>query len=245
MFLIVKSELTGSAPTPTANTTAGLTHEWNLETKYYTATLPIWVDEIPNVAEWRTEFIKPEAREVVTVLGAWAYCFKKPVEEKDLEVIKETMQAIADVIERACGYGGDMVCLAVAMPQSTTPYLDKANDEWEELCMDYGFEFVDMEATGKNEFGEAMGVQRVREALEAGEWESVAGFNFDDDDDEGFDGSFAAEEAEMNMELFGMKDSLHGFGHEEGDGELEDKEVEDLEVMMRKMVAIKGMFLVQ
>lgn len=177
----------------------------------------------------------------MSVLGAWVYCFKKPVEEKDLEVIKETMQAISDVIERACGYGGDMVCLAVAMPQSTTPYLDKANEEWEELCMDYGFEYIDMEAKGKNEFGEAIGVQRVREALEAGEWESVVGFDLDDED--GFDGSFAAEEAEMNMELFGMKDMLHGFEENDGNGDLEDKEVEDLEVMMRKMVAIKGMLL--
>ena len=48
-------------------------------------------------------------------------------------MIKETMQAVSDVIERACGYGGDMVCLAVAMPQSITPYLEKSHEEWEEL----------------------------------------------------------------------------------------------------------------
>jgi hypothetical protein len=46
------------------------------------------------------------------------------------------------------------------------------------------------------------------------------------------------------MELFGMKGALHGFGDgEEGqqDEEAEAKEVEELEVMMRKMIAIKGM----
>ncbi|KAI8931978.1 hypothetical protein NX059_010874 [Plenodomus lindquistii] len=229
-------ELTGSAPEPSAGTTAGLTHDWRLETKYYTATVPIWIDEIPNVAEWRTEFVKPEAREVITVLGGWIYCFKKPVEQKDLDTIRETMQAITDVIERACGFGGDQVCLAVAMPQSTTPYLEKSGEDWEELAADYGFEYVDFEATGKNEFGEAMGVQRVREALEAGEWESNDMPDFGDDDE--FDGTFAAEEAEMNMELFDMKGALQ----EDDDGEEPgDKEVEELEVMMKKMVAIKEM----
>ncbi|KZM26609.1 uncharacterized protein EKO05_0005497 [Ascochyta rabiei] len=234
-------ELTGSAPEPTTfegkETTAGLSHEWRLETKYYTATLPIWLDEITDVTEWRTEFMKPEAREVITVLGGWIYCFKKPVEAKDLGVIKDTMQAISDVIERACGYAGDTVCLAVAMPQSTIPYLEKGSDEWEELCMEHGFEHVDFEAKGKNDFGEVVGVQRVREALEAGEWESGADLDFDENDDV-VDGSFAAEEAEMNIELFGMKDALHG---EDSEGELGDKDVEELEVMMRKMVAIKEM----
>ncbi|KAL6709119.1 hypothetical protein ACN47E_001935 [Coniothyrium glycines] len=231
-------ELTGSAPEPTADTTAGLTHDWRLETKYYTTTVPIWIDEIPNLAEWRTEFTKPEAREVITALGAWIYCFKKPVDGKDLDTIKNTMQAIAGVIEKACGYSGDMVCLAVAMPQSTTPYLDKKAEEWEELAMDHGFEYVDFEAKGKNEFGEAMGVQRIRDALEACEWESADTLDFEDE--EGFEGSFAAEEAEMNMELFGMKDALHGTGDDDDD-DANDKEVQELEIMMRKMVAIKEM----
>lgn len=172
------------------------------------------------------------------MLGAWIYCFKKPVEQKDADEINETMQAIADAIERACGIGGDMVCLAVAMPQSITPYLEKTGEEWEEACMEYGFEYIDFEAKGKNEFGEPMGLQRVKEALEACDWESGATLDFDEDE-EGFDGTFAAEEAEMNMELFGMKDALHGFGGGE-EKESEELEVEELEVMMRKMVAIKG-----
>jgi hypothetical protein len=201
------------------------------------------------VTEWRAAFTAPEAREVITALGAWIYCFRKPVSQADLSTIKDTMQAIADSIERACGFSGDQVCLAIAMPQSTTPYLDLPSEEWEDICTDTGFEYVDFEKTGKNEFGEKVGVQRVRESLEAGEWESVEGLDFADGEDgedgeEGF-GGFAAEEAEMNMELFGMKGALHGFGDDESGeheptAEEEAKEVEELEVMMRKMIAIKG-----
>jgi hypothetical protein len=38
------------------------------------------------------------------------------------------------------------------MPQSKTPYLEKSFDEWEELCQDLGFEFVDFESKGRNEY---------------------------------------------------------------------------------------------
>ncbi|KAF2264827.1 hypothetical protein CC78DRAFT_601138 [Lojkania enalia] len=235
--LSLLKDLTGSAPELISDSTAGLSHTWSLSTRYYTANLPIWIDEIPSVSEWRSEFVKPEAKEVVSVLGAWIFCFRKPVKEEDFSVIKEALQAIADVIEKVCGYGADVVCLAVAMPQSMTPYLDKSDDEWEELCMEFGFEFVDAEAKGKNEFGEPLGMQRIEEALKAHSWQGGdGGLDFVDGDGEGFGDSFDAEELEMNMELFGMKGALH-----EAEDEDEEAQVEELESMMRRMMAIKEM----
>jgi hypothetical protein len=77
-------DLTGSAPTPVDTTTAGLSHTWKLETQYYCAELSIWIDEIVDKEAWQTEFLKPEAKEVVSALGAWIYCFRKPVGEKEL-----------------------------------------------------------------------------------------------------------------------------------------------------------------
>ncbi|ORY19581.1 hypothetical protein BCR34DRAFT_621006 [Clohesyomyces aquaticus] len=235
-------ELTGSAPELITDSIAGLSHTYTLSTRYYTANIPIWLDEIPSISEWRTEFTKPEAREVVSVLGAWLFCFRKPVKQEHMDDIKEALQAIADVIEKACGYGADMVCLAVAMPQSTTPYLDLGSEEWEGICMEYGFEFVDSEAKGKNEFGEPMGVGRIEDALKANDWEGGEGdADFEGEGDgEEFRESFDAEEVEMGMELFGMKGALHG---EEGEVDEEDQQaqVEELERMMRKMVAVKDM----
>lgn len=135
------------------------------------------------------------------------------------------------------GYGGDAVCLAVAMPQTITGGVEMENEEWEEVCMEYGFEFVDAEGKGKNEFGEEMGIKRVEEALKAHEWDGGDDdtFGFEDLDDDEFGEGLDAEEGEMGMELFGLKAAVNGM--EDDDAEAQ---VEELESMMRRMVAIKG-----
>ncbi|KAF2705942.1 hypothetical protein K504DRAFT_386830 [Pleomassaria siparia CBS 279.74] len=238
-------DLTGSTPAPQTSTTAGLSHSWSLKTKYYTATIPIWIDEVPSVREWRSEFIKPEAKEVISVIGAWIFCFRRPVTTAHVAAIKEALKAIADVIERACGYSGDAVCLAVAMPQSTTPYLDMGKEEWDEVCMEYGFEYIDSEEKAggkpKNDFGEEVGVKRVEEAIMANDWEGGeveldVSEEWEDEEGEGLD----AEELEMGRELFGLKAAIHGEDGESGDEEEdEETQVDELESMMRKMIAIK------
>ncbi|MGG6496621.1 UNVERIFIED_CONTAM: hypothetical protein NY603_27240, partial [Bacteroidetes bacterium 56_B9] len=71
-------DLTGSAPDPHVDgSTAGLTHEWNAETAYYKANVPIWIDEVSEIQSWKTEFVKAEAKEVVDEVGAWIYCFQR------------------------------------------------------------------------------------------------------------------------------------------------------------------------
>lgn len=55
-------------------------------------------------------------------------------------------------MKEGCGYSWDGVALAVAMPQSTTPYLEMKDEEWEDVCQEFGFEYVDFEKRGSNEF---------------------------------------------------------------------------------------------
>lgn len=241
--LSLLQDLTGSVPSPVDNSTAGLSHTWSVSTRYYSASLPIWIDEIPDVSAWKADFLKPEAKEVVQAVGAWVYCFRKPVTEADAQVVEETMKAIKEVVEKHVGYGWDGACLAVAMKQSVVPGLEKSGEEWEDSCREYGFEFVDGEGEGRNEFGEVVGVERVREALEANEWESLddaEDLNLEDGEEEGevFEETFAAEEAEINLEWLGVKTAVNG---RERMGEEDEKEqVEELERMMRKLQAIKG-----
>lgn len=95
-----------------------------------------------------------------------------------------------------------------------------------------------------------MGIDRLKEALEANEWEGGGdeGENIDlegleDDGDENKSIGFGIEAAEMEMEMFGMKQAIHGDSTEEA-GASEEVENEDgvdqLEALMLRMQAVKG-----
>lgn len=218
----------------------------------------MWIDEAPDAAAWRAEFLSPAAQEVVRALGAWVVVFRKPLREPERRRVGELLAAVRDVVERwAGGEGWDGVLVAVGMGQSIKAEdgVVVSEEEWEEECLEYGFEYVDAEAEGKNEFGEAVGVGRLREALEANDWaggdSGGGGLGLLGDDageaDEGedaFNGSFEAEELEMNMELMGMKTAIHGAdgsgrdGADEGDDQ--ELQVEELERMMHKLQAVRG-----
>lgn len=183
--------------------------------------------------------MRSEAKEVVRAVGAVVYVFRRPVRDEDLDVIKQTMGALKEVVEEHWGYGWEGNMLAISMANPIVPGLEMEVEDWEDLCREHGFEYVDSEAKGKNEFGEFQGVERVREALEANEWEALPE-EFDkeghEDGEEEFGETFAAEEAEINLEWLGVKTAVNG-----GDGEDEDG-VEELDRMMKRLQAIKGMF---
>ncbi|KAL2075777.1 hypothetical protein VTL71DRAFT_720 [Oculimacula yallundae] len=237
--------LTGSPPTLTTETIAGSTHNWPIKTSYYTATIPIWLDEISDPSVWSADFLAPEAKEVLTVLGAFIVCFRKPINEKALQEVKVLMEGVAEVVKEGCGLMWDGVCIAVGMPQSTTPYLEKSFEEWEELCQEFGFEFVDFEGKGRNQYSEPMGMERLKEALEANDWEGndelgeaidLDALEHDSDDagSIGF-GLDASDKAEMEKEMRGMKQDIYGGSNPGGEEELGDEDVEDLQVLMQKM----------
>jgi hypothetical protein len=254
--LDVTHALTGSSPSPSASgSCAGLTHEWDVKTAYYSATVPLWIDAIADVEEWKEEFMKEEAGEVVRAVGAWVYIFRLGQDGKEVE---KTMAALQAVLEVHAGYGAESVLIAVGMPaggkDGTTGMGKERRDEWDDIAMQYGFEFVEFGVQGVNEFGEKQGVERLREALEANEWaddgDDGDGLGLEDGDgsDEEFGefGDFGHEEAEMTAELFGLKASLLGDEEEDAEGSeggLEDGDqkgqVDDLDKMMSKLMAVK------
>ncbi|KAK1811123.1 small nuclear ribonucleoprotein Sm D3 [Friedmanniomyces endolithicus] len=247
-------DLTGSVPPLNqSGSTAGLTHEWHAKTPYYTARVPLWPDEIADSAQWRDDFLKPEAKEVVEAIGAYVYCFRVPQNGEIGKEVEDVMQAIQAITEEHAGYGADTIMLAVALPHgkgSRDDAVEVKRDDWDDVCLQYGFEFVEYAAKGTNEYGEKVGFERLKEALEATEWAAV-----DDDDDLEIDdldfdagddiGGFGGEEAEMTAELFGMKAAL--FDHEDFAAEAEDSsppgaqagDVDSLDVMMSKLLAVK------
>ncbi|KAF1815333.1 hypothetical protein P152DRAFT_182320 [Eremomyces bilateralis CBS 781.70] len=233
-------DLTGSAPTPIDESIAGLIHTWSLSTKYYTAEIPLWIDQISDLDAWKDDFLSAEAQEVIQALGGWIYCFAKPVDDGELEKIKTALGAFSQVIRNASEGTLEMVQVAVAMPQSHTPQLNVDGDTWDDICQEHGFEFVDVESTGRNQYGELTGVPRLREALEANDWAGV-----DPDDDLTLQDDADEVEADdmspftgQRSELMEALSSLRGDADEDNGGTEQDQ-VEQLEKMMRKITALR------
>ncbi|KAM3423491.1 hypothetical protein BST61_g919 [Cercospora zeina] len=247
--LDVVKDLTGSAPDPHIDgSTAGLTHEWNAETAYYKANVPIWVDEVSDLQAWKTEFLKPEAKEVVDEVGAWIYCFQRQADGKISSGVEEALKSIREVVDEHF-VALDTTLLAVAKPHGKQAVSNKTanQEEQEDLCMQYGFEYVDYSATGKNEFGEKMGFERLKEVLETNEWASGENDEVDLDDlDFTADdfGDFGTEEAEVTAELFGMKAALHEDDERDTTEEgfttaAHAVQVDDLDKLMSKLLAVR------
>ncbi|KAK8170396.1 alpha and gamma adaptin binding protein p34-domain-containing protein [Phyllosticta citribraziliensis] len=248
-------DLTGTEPPAphSDSSVAGLSHALSISTSYYDATVPIWIDEIRSLPEWRTDYLSPAAGEVLSALGAWIYVFRAPLTQDDVQAVRDTLRAIREAVDGQDGLGmWDGVSLAVRLGRGETGRVGEA-DEWDEWCSAEGFEFVDVGSQDRpgtrNAFGEKVGVERVREALEANDWDGDdvgAGLDLglgDEDGDEGdWHSSFAAEEAEMGFELAGMKAAIGGGADDDGDDDDDADqaaEVEELERMMSKLQGIK------
>ncbi|KAG6015929.1 hypothetical protein E4U41_004543, partial [Claviceps citrina] len=57
---------------------AGTTQLLKLETRYYSAEVPIWLDLIASPSDWAGSFLSDEAREVLAVLGGVVLVFALP-----------------------------------------------------------------------------------------------------------------------------------------------------------------------
>jgi Alpha and gamma adaptin binding protein p34 len=189
------------------------------------------------------------------VLGAFILCFKKPIDEKELENVKELLKAVGKVAKGGMGWGWDGALLAVGIKASVTPVIDlnKSTEEWEDICREEGgWEWIDAEAKGRNEYGEPVGIPRLREALEANDWAGNEGVDgeiesfLNSDGEENEEVGFNTEAAQLEREMFGIRSAIYGKdgkGRKIGEDEDEDDEeikVEELEAMMMRMHSVKG-----
>jgi hypothetical protein len=175
--------------------------------------------------------------------------------------VEAALAAITAAVSTLCGDSWDCTFLAVATPQSTTPNLEMTAEEWEAICSDHGFEYIDSEAKGRNTFGgeynsfsyavskpvvEFVGVKRLREALETTDWETDDTLGFDeldgteDDPESGSPAEFDIELTEMNRELLQLKTSLGDGSDVEDDDDVQESKLENLTSMMASLQAIRG-----
>ncbi|KAL8930634.1 MAG: hypothetical protein Q9208_000505 [Pyrenodesmia sp. 3 TL-2023] len=238
----------------------------SLRTPYYSTTIPLWHDTIPSLPSWENEWLAPEAKEVIQSIGAWVVVVEKPPAaapgdaNASLESIRTTLTTLHRVLshhQQSSSYASTSIeeplLLAIGMPQPLRPLLAMSNDEWEDLCRECGgWEWIDNEATGKNEFGEKVGLERLQETLEANEWEEDGGEDLDaeDDDVKHFEAELGLRDdsegaapagMELGNDFEGMHEAILGQDEEGGDDGCSegDIQVDELESMMLKMQAIK------
>ena len=184
-------------------------------------------------------------------------------------------------IIRACGSSWDGVALAVGMPSDGvigsinaiggidgiggSGSGEEEEDILNDLCQQWGLEYVDYEKKGRNDYGERQGVERVREALEANDWDNSGAdydsWGFDDQEDGAADvdesGVLGSVAGEFKQEMFGLRQAIErggsgglggffdGLGGDdddrEGNGEDERKQVEDMEKVMMKMAMLRDL----
>ncbi|KAM3558262.1 hypothetical protein ARSEF4850_004691 [Beauveria asiatica] len=162
-------DISGSSPITTEDTLAGSTHDLPLKTKYYSTTVPVWLDLIESPSEWASSFLCTEASEVLAVLGSLILVFSIPdstatAADSTRQLIRQVGKVVHDGLG---GWAWDGVKLAVGV--GSAPDVD----EWDELCAEAGLEFVQV-GGGEDklqQFGEKSGIPRVKEALEANEWD--------------------------------------------------------------------------
>ncbi|KAH6691427.1 alpha and gamma adaptin binding protein p34 [Plectosphaerella plurivora] len=260
----VLKDLTGTAPEPTTSTStgpslAGITHMLPLKTAYYTTSVPIWIDLVDEPAEWAETFLSPEAREVLGVLGGVAVVF--PMAGNDDAAKALVREAGRVVREGLGGWGWDGVGLGIGVGEGSAD----AADAWEGLCGESGLEFVHVRGgerdEGRNEFGEKMGVARVLESLEANDWAQLDEDYLSDDGNDGEtghgDGELDPESLEFGFDradfeglkkaIWGMEETTAGESSADDKKKAEEEEVlgeeevEKLEVMMRKLQAVRDL----
>ncbi|KAK9477107.1 hypothetical protein V1514DRAFT_334881, partial [Lipomyces japonicus] len=173
----------------------------------------------------------------------------------------------------------DGVCLAVAIPHHDDDHanVDKVLapaehdddeldfDEWDAALQPFGFEFIDLQASGRNQYGELQGLDRIREALGTFAWNDdddddddelavrkqalINGYNeYDSDlDSDGFD----AELREMQMEMAALhfavddnnndndNDNDRGSGSGSGEKKVNESDIDDMERIMQRMAQVK------
>lgn len=197
-------------------------------------------------------------------IGAWIIGARKPASNADLEILKQLLSTIKEVIEHHSssnsGSGEDNTALrlVLGLPQPLTPRLALGAEEWDDIGRECGgWEWIDGEMEGggsedRNVFGERIGLARLREALETNEWESPSADTMLEDElelgsEESLDVQVAedAEEEGMHEPMLSGQDgrSKAGDGKEGRKiGVAEDEEqVEGLESMMLRIQAIKDM----
>ncbi|KFY87163.1 hypothetical protein V500_07138 [Pseudogymnoascus sp. VKM F-4518 (FW-2643)] len=228
--------LKGTSPPPSrleGGTLAGTSHMLSLKTAYYAADVPIWIDIVDpaGVSEWADEFSEEEAEEVLAAVGGYIVLVSRGIGKtgwEEVERVLKEVERLVSVGKFAEDEKWEGVCLGVLLGATA----GEDDEFWVE-----NWELVDGAATGKNEFGEVVGVERVREALETNVWDKEKERVDDLEEELGIGGGDVEGGFEIGEdEVEGMRRPIFGRDDEE-----DEEGVEGMEALMLKMQAMRDL----
>ncbi len=193
-FTLVKSVF-GSLPQniPKDAPHQGIIHRIELSTKYFKTALDLWIDETDDLAEWCKEFGSLEAKEAREVINGIIFTFKF---DDGVRKIEEMVEHMTGLIEKFQEDGGDYQWDGFVVGAGFGEQVDEdLKLEIEDLFIMNGIEMVWFEEVGKNEFGEVLGKERIRQVVECHDWEIT---DFKDDP------VLSTEEIDGNAEMIGL-----------------------------------------
>ncbi|MCP8719757.1 MAG: adaptin-binding domain-containing protein [Asgard group archaeon] len=211
---------------------SGIIIKTSLSTKYYHIKLNILIDEYPEernksvtdeeklleLEKWFNEFKSEEFGELREVLDGLVFTVNMKADslefiEKALETVSEIRTSLGDEESQWDGF--------ISIIGSTTQgelVDDDTVEEIEDLVITHGFEFINLNTQGINEFKEKQGKDRVVELIESHEWTNMELLKVNPDQ---------YEKNKMNK-VEQMKQNL-----------LEEKESMDLDVVFSKLSVAK------
>lgn len=166
--LRIASHITGDEPDEVPDSShCGIIQRTSISTKYYTMDLSILIDEYPEtkskdhsqedqlkaLANWVDEFKGDDCKELRDVLDGVIITIDETIAEEILNEISN----LRDLIRK----GQDAFVCVVDM---------KGSDEVEDIVILNGFEYIRFDESGKNEYNEAIGKDRLTELIQTHEW---------------------------------------------------------------------------
>ena len=152
--LTLLKKLTGSLP-DIGDSHAGLTHSLEIENKYFSTTISIWIDEYHDIPDFVNAYSTPEGQEVLECVGVICLCLPYiPPRLTGLEVGDKT----GLIIHKTRAHSHEK-----QMAEEKREGIEGI-DGWE------GWERIFLDEEGVNEYNEKLGVERVREVIESHPW---------------------------------------------------------------------------
>lgn len=185
--------ITGDNDTATieSNSHSGLFYNHELVNKYYKVNLNLLVEEFPaqrlpeytenglyeEFRSWYNDFISDEYKELREVLDGIILTVDMNNSSQYVEKCVEIVDKIRTQFEVDVGGEWDGFVIVAGAGDGNNA------GEIENVVLGYGFEFVDINKTGVNEFKEKLGKDRIYEVLECHDWQTEKSIGETGEDD--------------------------------------------------------------